>query len=703
MSFIPTNLPELNPQQHQAMQELQLFLSGNHHVFILQGYAGTGKTTLIQTLIFYLNSNNRPFDILAPTGRAAKVLRDKASGYSTASTIHRTIYQLDRIDGDTEEDSTEVFTSNLVMNFPLKALETSNHVVIVDEASMVSLRIIDHEILKFGSGSVLNDLIDYTRVPKSGNKLIFVGDPAQLPPVGESKSWALDPDFFAQRGLKVHLFTLTDVIRQHHNSTILLNADKIRSLIGSSEKQELQLSFDNQMMEANVHTFLDDYLRAYPVPKPGNGVIINWRNQDCLWYNQAIRARYFPGKASLQPGDLLIVNRNSYDVFDGKTLYNGDIIRVEEILGEPVLQSARIYVSMKDKKIPRTFSFTFREIRFSTADKELARATILESMLYDPRSALDVHEMNALYVNFRMRLNESRKKLGLPSLKPGSTEFKLFVRNDPFLNALQLKFAYAITCHKAQGSEWDSVYVNYEGRTGLVDDHLRWAYTATTRARHRLTALHPPNISRLGSLEFGPLTTLSKLPADLVHWPDVAATPFHGIQSHPCKRLRYFETMKLLEDSPFVVKEVDSRPFLEIYYIASGDALYRFDTTHNGAGVFGPFVVKQGGDEAGEVVSRINAVPERSFMLQYQPGERHFRELFERVRSVCDGLGIQITGVTEKKADYFVKYYLYSAGMFGSVQFYFNANQRFTRALMSAQRPEEAGFMHEFTREMGHE
>jgi hypothetical protein len=377
-------------------------------------------------------------------------------------------------------------------------------------------------------------------------------------------------------------------------------------------------------------------------------------------------------------------------------LHNGDTIQILDVHGDPIRQGAKLFVNREGKKIPASYSFQFLEVTFQTSANQKTRGIILESMLYDAKGALDVNEMNALYVNFKMRVDQEQKTNGLTPLKTNSDVYKQKLRSDPLLNALQVKFGYAITCHKAQGSEWESAYVNYAGRTGLSDDHLRWSYTATTRAKNKLTVLHPPKVILENQFQIEENTYFTKPPADIIDWAPAPVTPFHKQDTHPCKRYKFFETLNLLEGTPYTISQIDTRPYLEIYFIEAGTETYRFDANHNIAGIFSPFSVSNGGEHANEILTLINALPERNYRIQYKPSEPFLQRLFEKIRSVCDELDIQITSVTERTPNYYVKYSLYHQGSYAQVQFYFNSNKHFTYVRPSVQINSEATFMERF-------
>ena len=203
----------LTTQQQKVLDSINAFLNSDVSIFILKGYAGTGKTTMISHIIDEVTKINKMPILMAPTGRAARVLESKTK--KEASTIHRRIYELDTI--ETQEDSDDIRYI-----FPLKEEEykAKDHICIVDESSMIGTREVHNELFEFGTGSLLNDLLTYV-APHRGGKVIFIGDPMQLPPVGDNTSNALDEKFFSEHGLKVTTCELTEVVRQNEGSAIL--------------------------------------------------------------------------------------------------------------------------------------------------------------------------------------------------------------------------------------------------------------------------------------------------------------------------------------------------------------------------------------------------------------------------------------------------------------------------------------------------
>src|SRR5690554_2473467 len=477
---ILTHFPHLTltNDQRVALEKLSAFLESDESVFILQGFAGSGKTTLLKGFVEYLASIKKEYELMAPTGRAAKVLRDKTG---QGKTIHSTIYNLEDLQA-INADSEEVSEHSVKYLFPIDLNNQSERILIVDEASMVSSRKSQNELFDFGTNILLNDLLTYCFSTNKNNKIIFVGDPAQLAPVGDNNSWALNLDYFRQLSYDGKTVELTEVKRQENN-LILDNATEIRNVLNANPRNELKLEF-NETTFINLDNIdvIDKYVELYPNPEIGDGVIISYSNSQCYHYNYGVRQTLYPNHQDILPGDLILINNNNYHSYP-TDLYNGDIAKVIERSEVVVTHSAPVWTIKGGKKERVLISLDFRKItiRVPQYDGEIS-CYIIETLLNSIDRDLTMDMTKALYINFVMRFNaeqEKREKLGLPKHKVGSEEFKMALRSDPYYNALRVKYGYAITCHKAQGGEWDKFFVDYSGRIGLYDDALRWSYKAT--------------------------------------------------------------------------------------------------------------------------------------------------------------------------------------------------------------------------------
>ncbi|MBE8714949.1 ATP-dependent DNA helicase [Sphingobacterium hungaricum] len=453
------NFPlEPTDQQLMAFEELATFLASfdNQSCFILKGYAGTGKTTIIGTLVKTLSNLLKRSVLLAPTGRAAKVM----SSYSgrKALTIHKKIYR-------------KKSAASIQLDFTLAENMHENTLFIVDEASMLS----DGSDVLF-SKSVLADLISYVR---SGQNccLLFVGDTAQLPPVGLEKSPALDPLVLRDSYyLHPYFIELTDVVRQASDSGILYNATKIR--------KEIKLEEENQtypIPKFITKPFKDIFRMTgeklieglhYSYDKYGieNSMVICRSNKAANLYNQHIRNSILFREEEITGGDLIMVVRNNYfwlqqhDESNTGFIANGDMASIRKLGNEHEMHG-----------------FRFADITLDFLDG-LDLDGIQCRVLLD---SLHVDSPNLPY--------EDQKRLYESILKdyediPGKKDRMEAIKKDPYYNALQIKFAYAITCHKAQGGQWESVFVDQ----GFLNDEmvntefLRWLYTAITRAKTEL-------------------------------------------------------------------------------------------------------------------------------------------------------------------------------------------------------------------------
>lgn len=444
--------------QTLLMEDLGEFLSAPSaaSMILVKGYAGTGKTTVVKSLVHSLRELKQPCVLLAPTGRAAKVM----SAYSghAAWTIHKKIYrQRSGRDGLGE--------------FVLDRNLHKHTCFIVDEASMIGDRI---EGSGFGSGDLLADLMAYVDAGQNC-RLILLGDSAQLPPVGLSISPALDPARLGAFGLEVRGHELTEVLRQSLDSGILANATRIRKLITSEKSEFPTFDLDNyqDIRAIDGEEFLEELSAAYDRDGPQETMVITRSNKRANLLNSGIRSRLLWREEEPGPGDLLMVVRNNYYWKDqeGKLdfIANGDIIEVIRILGTEVEHGhhfATALVSLPDQE-----------------GMEIEVKLLLD-VLEKEGPSLAYEEQRELYLSVSEDYPEisSKKKL------------REKIALDPFYNALQVKYAYAVTCHKAQGGQWKNVFIDqgYFTEEMLDLDYLRWLYTAYTRAMKKLFLVNPP-------------------------------------------------------------------------------------------------------------------------------------------------------------------------------------------------------------------
>ncbi|WP_317964089.1 ATP-dependent DNA helicase [Methylocaldum szegediense] len=441
----------------------------------------------------YLNPSSTTFEhnSLAPTGRAARILGTKTKAES--NTIHKRIYRLADIDIiEADESANE---PGLRLIFPLKETGPQKMLFIVDESSMIGDKQSSGDIFRFGSGRLLADLIEYAGLacPKwgarHGAKILFVGDPAQLPPVGETFSPALSASYLRRTfGLECEEYELNEVMRQRKGSAILGRATTLRNAIFSETFNTFDLSPNDEEIRA-VSVTEAVKLSEQAIRAKSDCVLITYSNAQALDLNRAVRGRLW-GNESIGPqaGDVLLVNKNS--LMTG--LYNGDLVSVVHVAEQPEHRSVRIKgVGEPVDLVFRGVSFAYREM----GHEIIFNCKILENLLNSPKRELSPLEQRALLVDFRQRN---------PSLKPKTSEFKLAILHDEYFNALQVKYGYALTCHKAQGGEWDTAVVVFDHRRGQRNEgFFRWAYTAVTRAKQCLVTVNAPRFDDKSSIVWG--------------------------------------------------------------------------------------------------------------------------------------------------------------------------------------------------------
>lgn len=560
----------LTPQQQYAMQIIREFFSDSRSsVFILRGYAGTGKTTMIAAIVEYLHSLSYDVTLMAPTGRAAKVLRAKMPNCN-ATTIHRTIYSFDKVFCNEMTDAVKYI-------FPLRedndekksgdapATIKQNPIFIVDEASMLSSSGQGNVMFQYGSGFLMDDLIARSRL-RYGGKVVFVGDPMQLPPVGEDASLALDANYFRTLGLKTMEFELTDVLRQEMDSTILANAMLCRRAFADPTLGRPSFSLkEDEVMEVNAN----DVASLYCSLPLGSAAVICRSNKQAAVYNAAIRDRLFPHAKSVSVGDRLMVVSNNY--LYNEDVMNGDLITVLSIDGavETIIQ--RVWSNVDGVGEYIDVRLAFRRITFLTDDGRQLSRNIIESLLESDGPSLSIDEKKALFLSMRSRV---RDYTGIDD--PKSPYYIEAVMADEYYNALQVKYGYAFTCHKAQGGEWENLFVDFSGRGGA--DTLRWNYTAITRAVSRLWLVSGDMTDPMANLIIHPVRKMSNSRKDLLALSDYLP---------PTRSLRLLRDLlsRLCSENDVEIRGVVEGQYRVTYYLATSgkrsNIAFTFDKSGN--------------------------------------------------------------------------------------------------------------------------
>jgi exodeoxyribonuclease-5 len=421
-------------------------------IFLLNGYAGTGKTSSVNALVAALSQTRMKTVLLAPTGRAAKVLSAYTS--KNAFTIHKHIYFSSNEDGDG-------------FQFQVQSNKYVNTLFIVDEASMIASGQKGDEWM---GRNLLDDVMQYVY---SGEKckLLFIGDQAQLPPVGETESVALQTKYFETHfGFRVHQHELTDVVRQSEGSGILFNATWLRQLLELPKEIKsiptFRLSGFKDVKRITMADELEDKLQAAYSKYGDEEVLIICRsNKQAIRYNFEIKARIKYSDDLINTNDLLMVVKNNYHWLDKKEgfLANGEVLRVERVGRRETM-----------------YGFDFAQLSlvwFDGTTEKSIDAKVLLSTMQSESTGLSQQEWKSM-------LAAAKESYGfLPKYKMMAE-----LRKDPYLNALQVKLAYAVTCHKAQGGQWKCVFIDqgYITEEMINHEYIRWLYTAVTRATEQL-------------------------------------------------------------------------------------------------------------------------------------------------------------------------------------------------------------------------
>ena len=441
-------------KQDIFFQQIAVFLTNNtkEEIFVLKGYAGTGKTTVISTIVNNLVEINKKYVWLAPTGRAAKVIANYSN--KPAFTIHKKIYFPKKASGGG-------------VSFTMQTNKHKNTIFIVDESSMISD--VNTEAKLYENGSLLDDLMSY--VYNGDNcKLILLGDTAQLPPVQMEVSPALDTNALSMHYNKeVFSIELDEVMRQEEKSGILFNATELREILKSSFVDTFQFNvkgFKDIVRLTDGFDIQDAIQSAYSNYSIEDTCFIVRSNKRANQYNQQIRTRILDKESDLSVGDYLMVVKNNYfwlkETDEAGFIANGDIVEVLEIF------------SFKE-----LYGFNFAKVKIRMVDypnqKPFETIVLLDTITSESPS-LTYEESNRLY-------QEVLKDY------EGEPQYRKFlkVKNNEYFNALQVKFSYAITCHKSQGGQWNTVFIEQPYLPNGIDvDYVRWLYTAVTRAKDKL-------------------------------------------------------------------------------------------------------------------------------------------------------------------------------------------------------------------------
>lgn len=469
--------PTLNTLQQDALAQILNFLESDAQCLVLTGPAGSGKTTLIRALLDELQQNDHMFQLMATTGRAARILSNK-TGYA-AGTIHNRIYKRDNI---------SLQKQSISVNYLINSERPVDSLLVVDEASMLAW---DKNISteqqplahRFGTGCLLDDLLTFAGLAggscPAGNKILFVGDTAQLCPVGLDKACALDAEYLHNEyGLKVCHVSLEGNCRQESGSLVVVHAERLRQLVDGRNADEMLWEpagagwrhLENDLAAAQFRKCFH---------RGNESIIITRTNRRALDLNIKVRTLLWEEfRAAPRCGDILAVSQNSF----AYGLNNGDVVR---LVGVQNRIEVPVFVKRTSNSSDRIL-LVFRKVRVAYYRDDMVRmetnCLILENGLDSPQAGISQLEKRALIQDFYRRCRKDN--LDAEAVK------QRFL-TDEFLNALQVKYGYAITCHKAQGGEWDTVVLDVP--TNAWSDP-RWLYTAVTRARGEVRLLNAANL-----------------------------------------------------------------------------------------------------------------------------------------------------------------------------------------------------------------
>lgn len=474
----------LTKSQANALDRFKQFISDpSAKVFILKGYAGTGKTTLVRLFTKELEANGCLFSLLASTGRAAKILCNITE--EPTHTVHSEIYKFTKLSQDLEQLAKQQEqlakqqeqphadeTGQLYLNFELmpktKDENPLEHYYIVDEASMVSdARDPVAAQAVFGSGKLLHDLLLYDDM----GKFIFVGDICQLPPVTQNFSPALDARYLlSQYRIKAYECELTQVMRQSGDNDIVLSAQQMRRLYHNPPMQQKWAKFPLKGY-SNIHILhsqtelISRYVECVREGGFNSSTMLCLENKQAAQTTQLLRPIFGHRTCMLEKGDLLLITQNNYIT----GLMNGDLVVVEEV-GAQILRAGLTFINVKVKEL-----FTGRTVSH----------LMISEVLYSNATNISQANHRSLYIDFyyRMKAND---------VDQGSEEFYQAMMVDPYLNALRAVFGYVLTCHKSQGGEWDNVFIDIPRKFSAMPKPYvyQWLYTAMTRARKELYVVY---------------------------------------------------------------------------------------------------------------------------------------------------------------------------------------------------------------------
>lgn len=660
----------LTNDQEELVASLERFLdSRTESVFLLKGYAGTGKTFITKGLTEYFRAIGRNYVLAAPTGKASKVIASKTK--SPAYTIHKTIYSFGDIaeyrDDDTDGTETFKFYATVAVNSL-----SADTVYIVDEASMISDVYQEAEFFRFGTGYLLADFLKFVNLDHNDHskKVIFIGDDAQLPPVGMNFSPALDAGYlFREHNVRSTEFELSEIVRQKSESGVIANAIPLRKALRDKSFNQLTVDLAHSDIQKVEHAdLMDRYLESCGGKINGESIVIAHSNSDVGDYNRRIREHFFPGCSEVVPGDkvMAVSNSDAYGIF----ISNGDFGLIRNVLSGSEKRTVTLKRKSPDtgelEEIPVSLLFKDFVVGFKDLEGKphFFEAKIIEDLLYSKEISLSSDQNKALYLDFCIRNK---------NLKKQSTEFKHTLKTDPYFNALRLKFGYAITCHKAQGSEWNNVFVKCKShQSQLTADYFRWLYTAITRTSKSLYLLDPPDIRPWSGIKMVSNAALDMLVASSnVVAPPAAPTPpaqhtvaeshrdsdnFSIPESATLLLSLLAEVRRLTDGRNIVIEDIQHNQWQEAYHFKRETESARVDIAYTSKNRVSSLATHGLGGLCSELADLLSPLKGRPLVASGSPSvarvsfpKQFLNEFHEKVVELCGLSGITVQNVVEQQ------------------------------------------------------
>lgn len=644
----------LTKSQSEAMENINKFLkSDSDNLFILKGAAGTGKTYLINEIIDLVNQReNSDFSILAPTGKACVNIKRKFP-FLDVRTVHSCIYKRLPHEDKAEEKEGESEASVYEIVFGIRENENSdNALYIVDEASLLTDSELKNEFFKFGSDRLLTDFFQFCNLKGSKRKVIFIGDDKQIIR-GKNDQMALTDEYISQHySLKVFSFELKEVVRQTEGNPIITEAWKIRNGIAGEIYNRFSIKSDNKHIhQLDKHELGSKYLSCLETDRPEDTIIIKYSNSQVREVNDWVRKSLMKKGDSISEGDLIMFYRNYY-FKDDIAIQNGEVATVVKVHDAETIPFGK------------AAGLKFRKLIIDLPTRKGKEVTIFETFLDSEATTLTKEQIQGLIILFSTEYKKRTGKFPSPSACGSKEKYYRELVNDKYFNSAWVKYAYAITCHKAQGSEWKNVFADFEWKNqenNFKDQYFRWAYTAITRASDQFSFVNAPCIK----------------PASRITWTD-AGVAFD--ENFKVEEFYYdafiianeqveneYNRFKMPADKPFLKsmftflhtslrsKEYRINSFkINNYQLRIGVSLKQLNTElqmyFNGKGIFKtPTVIDSTahGKELGkEVLEEINNAPNGDFTNALKFSFLH--DFYAELKSECDKKDIKVINILQE-------------------------------------------------------